>query len=246
MRELVGPTDEAAFDNPSGAPVFDGLPAERVLDFGCGCGRIARQLIQQERPPERYVGVDLHRGMIEWCRVNLAPAAPQFRFDHHDVYNAGLNPGGRVHEAPFVVEDSSMSLVVAHSVFTHVLQDQVGFYLSEIARVLEPGGVFTGTWFTFDRSDFPMLQDFQNALYVNDRDPTNATIFDRGWIEGQAAAAGLAITKIEAPSVRGYHWYLDMRPAGDAEPVAQWPDDTAQPAAVPPPLTPAQAERIGL
>src|SRR5437016_14083456 len=79
MRQLVGLTDEAEFDNPSGGLVFPYLSAEQyasVFDFGCGCGRIARQLIQQQPRPERYMGIDLHLGMIEWCRRNLEPTAP--------------------------------------------------------------------------------------------------------------------------------------------------------------------------
>ena len=50
MRELVGPTDEAAFDNPDGRLLYAFLPVEAyesVFDFGCGCGRVARQLVQQ-------------------------------------------------------------------------------------------------------------------------------------------------------------------------------------------------------
>lgn len=47
MRQLVGPTDEAAFENPAGGPILN-VPRERfdsVVDFGCGCGRLARQLM---------------------------------------------------------------------------------------------------------------------------------------------------------------------------------------------------------
>lgn len=39
MRQLVGATDPALFDNPSRGLVYPYLPAaayERVLDFGCG------------------------------------------------------------------------------------------------------------------------------------------------------------------------------------------------------------------
>jgi SAM-dependent methyltransferase len=89
MRALVGPTDPAAFDNPSHGLVYPYLGADRyrrVFDFGCGCGRVARQLIQQRPRPERYLGIDLHRGMVEWARTNLAPAAPGFEFKHHRVY----------------------------------------------------------------------------------------------------------------------------------------------------------------
>jgi SAM-dependent methyltransferase len=90
MRVLVGPANEAAFDHPSGELVFpylDESAYECVFDFGCGCGRVARQLLQQRVRPRRYVGIDLHRGMIQWCNENLAPLAPEFEFRHHDVYN---------------------------------------------------------------------------------------------------------------------------------------------------------------
>ena len=31
-----------------------------------------------------------------------------------------------------------------------------------------------------------MMQDFQNALYINDVDPSNAVIFDREWLRREA------------------------------------------------------------
>jgi len=68
LRQLVGPSEDRYYDNPTGRPVFPGLPPSAydfVFDWGCGCGRIARQLLQQDPQPGRYVGVDLHRGMIE-------------------------------------------------------------------------------------------------------------------------------------------------------------------------------------
>jgi SAM-dependent methyltransferase len=140
MRRLVGPTEITTFDNPKGQFVFKDIPAENyrfVLDFGCGCGRIARQLIQQEHRPERYIGVDIHTGMIDWCRSNLAPAAPGFEFIHHDVFNLGLNPGK---DKPLFrslpVENRTVSLMVAWSVFTHLLESQAEFYLKEAARHL--------------------------------------------------------------------------------------------------------------
>jgi SAM-dependent methyltransferase len=71
MRQLVGPTDEAAFDDPSGDPILQ-LPESQfnsVLDFGCGCGRLARQMMQQRARPRRYVGFDLHLGMV--CRLPM-------------------------------------------------------------------------------------------------------------------------------------------------------------------------------
>jgi SAM-dependent methyltransferase len=94
FRRLVGPTDPSFFDNPNLLPVFPDVKEEAyasVFDFGCGCGRLARQLIQQRLRPARYLGVDRHRGMIAWCQQHLAPLAPGFAFQHHDVFHDPLN-----------------------------------------------------------------------------------------------------------------------------------------------------------
>lgn len=230
MRESVGPTDPALFDNPSGAPIFPELPVEAydsVFDFGCGCGRIARQLIQQRERPRRYLGIDLHGPLIDWCTENLAPAAPGFEFRHHDVVYPLWNEGpDKPEAAPFPAADDSASLVIAWSVFTHLTQKNAEFYLEEVARILTPGGVFMGTWFFFDKIYFPMMQEFQNALYINDVSPTNAVIFDRGWLVEVAADKGLVITGAGQPEVRGFQWAIKMVPAATgAEPIELPPDE---------------------
>jgi SAM-dependent methyltransferase len=250
MRELVGPTDPAMFDNPSGDPVFahiDEAHYDAVLDFGCGCGRVARQLIQQRRRPGRYVGIDLHAGMIRWCDANLAPAAPGFSFVHHDVFAPGLNPGKRKPSMrPFPVEDGSMSMVVAISVFTHLLETQTLHYLREARRVLRDDGVLNATFFLFDKSEFPMMQEVQNSLYINPEDPRNAVIYDREWLQKVTRQAGLVITHAYPPEVRGFQWSLVMTPARPGVEAIEIPPDTAPVGLRRAPMMPVDAEQIGL
>lgn len=255
MRQLVGPTAPEAFDNPSGAPIFDFVdPAvfRSVFDFGCGCGRLARQLIQQRPRPERYVGIDLHAGMIAWCQQHLAPAAPGFSFAHHDVYNYHFNPGvEKPRMLSFPVEDHAFSLVEAWSVFTHLTEEQAVHYLREATRILAPGGVFHSTWFLFDKADgFPMMTDSQNALYVSHLDPSAAVIYDRAWLAATASANGLAIDRVwpVRPAARGFQWHVLMAQA-DGRAHAAWPTDDrpGRPGGWnQPPSLPEQPERIGL
>ena len=250
LRQLVGPTEEHFFDNPTGGLVFGAeLPAEAyatVLDFGCGCGRLARQLIQQRPRPGRYLGLDLHAGMIEWCRRNLAPHAPGFEFQHHDVHNLGLNPAGKERTQPFPVPPAWASLVIAWSVFTHVNEAQAQFYLEQAARALRPDGWLLSTWFLFDKTHFPMMQSFQNALFINDVDPTNAVIFDRDWLRHSLRAAGLGVAAATPPAVRGYQWRLVLRPRAALAAEAEFPPDIAPVGVKPPPLLPADAPTLGL
>jgi len=247
MRQLVGPTHEEAFENPSRAPIF-GIAPERfdhVLDFGCGCGRLARQMLQQVPRPRRYTGFDLHAGMIRWCNVNLAPLASGFTFLHHDVANLGLNPGWLKRPLrPMPAEDESISLLIAHSVFTHVVQSHAEYYLREAARVLRPEGEIVASFFLFEKRFFPMMQDFQNALYINIGDPTNAVIFDREWLQASLRELGLGVVRVQPPWVRGFQWGLHIRRLSAGDPIVALPEDGAPFGRVPPPIPVTKAWKI--
>ncbi|HLI14609.1 MAG TPA: class I SAM-dependent methyltransferase [Acidimicrobiales bacterium] len=249
MRRLVGVEDPAFFDNPDGAPALPEageLAFGSVFDFGCGCGRIARRLIQQEPQPRSYLGIDLHAGMVRWCQEHLTPLAPQFRFLHHDVHNIGLNPRADGRDfLPFPAGDGEFDLVVAHSVFTHVLESSALAYLRECARILDPDGLVLSTWFLFDKRLFPMMQPFQNALYINEVDPTNAVIFDRAWFERVVEEAGLVVTGVVPPAVRGFAWTISLRRPGAGRVAVPLPEDDAPLGHLPPPVPTVPAYTIG-
>lgn len=230
MRQLVGPTELDVYDNPTGSLVYPYLAESSyrsVLDFGCGCGRVARQLILQRPRPARYVGIDLHAGMIDWCNQNLRPAAPEFSFHHHDVFNVLSNPGReKPLMAPFPVNSSEFTLVNALSVFTHLTQEQAEYYLRECARILAPNGILHASWFLFDKADHPMMSSQHSALYVSYVDPSAAVIFDRAWLRNAAASMGLRIVQVIPPGIRGYQWLVLMTPRIDL-PEVELPPDTA-------------------
>ena len=213
FRQLVGPTDPKYFDNPTGELVYPRIPPQyyrKVFDFGCGCGRVARQMALQKIQPEAYLGIDLHPGMIKWCQDHITPYAPQFQFMHHDVFYIGWNKESPNKTLAFPAEDHAYTLVTAISVFTHLEQDSAVFYFAEVNRILEEDGILHATWFLFDKADFPMMQDFQNALYINIPDPVNAVIFDKTWVVNEAKKHNLKIIAIKPPVVRGGQWVLTM------------------------------------
>jgi SAM-dependent methyltransferase len=216
FRHLVGPTDPDDFDAMSVTAQLEQLPPAlfaSVFDYGCGCGRLARQMMRHGRIPLRYLGVDPHKGMIDWCREHITTRAPQFQFRHHDVFQEFMNPDGSFESVPLAADDGSVTLFLAWSVFTHLLPVDAEYYLHEVARVLAPDGVAVTTWFLFDKRDFPMMQEFQNALYISDFDPTNAVIFDRRWLERTIADAGLTIASTTTPAVHGHQWAMHLRHA---------------------------------
>lgn len=214
LRALVGPTDIEDFDNPGGTPIYTeefGIPLrtyETVFDFGCGCGRLARRLLQQTPKPRRYVGIDVHAGLIDWCRDNLSPVDPNFQFLHHDVYSPEYAPGNSLRLAlPFPVNDATFSLVIAHSVFTHLTKSQVEYYLSETARILTPEGTAVTSWFFFDRASFPFLPEVY-CLYTSEADFGQAVLFDREWFLATVRHLGLGVRMTKHPAIAGHQWVV--------------------------------------
>lgn len=116
-------------------------PDDRVLEIGCGIGRMALPLTQFLARGS-YDGVDVVEDGIRWCAETITPAYPDFRFQHIDVANGLYNPGGRVSAAaatlPF--EDRSFDFVLLTSVVTHLRTAETLRYAGEIRRLLRPGG----------------------------------------------------------------------------------------------------------
>jgi SAM-dependent methyltransferase len=116
-------------------------PHEHVLDVGCGIGRMALPLTKYLSPEGRYEGFDIARDAVDWCRENITPAHPNFRFHFADIFNGAYNPNGQIaaKEYTFPFGEAEFDFVYLTSVFTHMLPDDVENYLSEISRVLKSG-----------------------------------------------------------------------------------------------------------
>ena len=115
----------------------------RLLDVGCGCGRIARYLL--EKPLASYVGFDRHRGMIDWCTSEIRSQSSKFDFLFCDVKSGYENiddQRGRIAGANFRFPfgDKSFDTVLLSSVFTHMPMEEIANYLREVHRVLSTRG----------------------------------------------------------------------------------------------------------
>jgi len=105
--------------------VGDTLAAhERILEFGCGCGRIMRWM-EELGSTHTLVGTDIDARAIEWASDNL----PFARFD----VNEGLPPTG--------YRDGEFDLIVNHSVFTHLDEHYQDLWLAELQRIVSPDGM---------------------------------------------------------------------------------------------------------
>lgn len=125
-------------------------PGDDVLDVGSGIGRMAVPLAGWLEG--RYEGFDIVRDGVEWCRRAISSAHPNFGFTHVDLHNGEYNPTGtlRADSFRFPYDDASFDFAFLTSVFTHLLPRELRHYLSELARVVRPGGTVFATYFLLD------------------------------------------------------------------------------------------------
>ena len=116
-------------------------PDEKILEVGCGIGRIAIPLTQYLTSGS-YIGFDIVPHGIEWCQQKVTPRYPNFTFFIADVHNKYYRPESRqaASEYVFPFPDASFDFVFLTSVFTHMLPNDLEQYAMEIGRVLRPGG----------------------------------------------------------------------------------------------------------
>ncbi len=95
----------------------------RILDWGCGCGRVTRYF--SRLAGVSLTGADIDQDNLNWCRTNL-PFAQYHPFP--------LQPRGPV-------GDSAFDLVLGVSVFTHLREPDHLRWLEELRRITAPGAV---------------------------------------------------------------------------------------------------------
>ena len=109
-----------------------------VLDWGVGCGRVARHIAPGLG--DRFFGCDIDADNIAWCKANLPGS-----------YKPSLL------EPPLPYADNSFDVIYGISVFTHLRENWELRWLEELHRVLRPGGVLLMTVHGQTAIDFAAL-----------------------------------------------------------------------------------------
>lgn len=145
---LAGGRERAtAIERAFAAAGYDLGQARRVLDFGCGCGRVLRHFA--DRVATEWYGSDVNERLVSWCHDHLPFA--------HFATN-GLEP-------PLAWEDGFFDAVYAISVLTHLDEELQERWLAEMQRIVSPDGAVLVT--THGDAWLDELDDGEAARYRN-------------------------------------------------------------------------------
>jgi SAM-dependent methyltransferase len=183
-------------------------PEHDVLEIGCGPG-IAAHSLKAFLGSGSYTGLDIDATSIAWCRRNYA--GERTRFVHQDLAQAFYNPGGSEEtvRTPLPFGAASFDRAFTISVFTHLYPDEISHYLSEISRVLRPGGSCLATLlikdrFVASRSRIPLRHEIDADLLAwNAEMPTKALAHSAALLARIAENGGMRIREIAPGSWDG-------------------------------------------
>jgi N-acetylglucosaminyl-diphospho-decaprenol L-rhamnosyltransferase len=179
------------------------LDRSRVLDIGCGYGRLAHALLRRGFAG-RYLGVDVLKRQIGWCDRKLGRDGVEFR--HGDVRNECYNPHGDVSAGELRLEEDEFDVVALYGVFTHMWPGEVTAYLGLIRSFLVPDGRALATFFLLD-DEWRELDDRgvpfyplphrrePHCRYMSEESPLQVVAYELAWILEAVADAGLSLAR---------------------------------------------------
>ncbi len=171
-------------------------PNSRLLDWGCGAGRLAIGIREHYAKSHDgriadYHGVDVQPDVIDWARTNLT--AQGFRFTCVDVSNERYNPAG-LPDRTLAADPQSVDVFYAYSVFSHMNDQDTSAYLQLIAQALSPEGKAFVTCFV--EEGVPGWEENPEGYGPLEwKGRLHCTRFDRRHFEEHVTAAGMAVDR---------------------------------------------------
>lgn len=149
----------------------------RMLDVGCGIGRLYLAMKPLMHEHDRYTGLDVMPDAIDVCQRQYG-ADGRASFVHLPVHNATYAAGASSARKAWPFEDATFNFASGLSVWTHFSEQDFFFYLKELGRVLEPGSKAAITFFIMDDLYDQTLALRRNKVSAYYPQPESQWIYD--------------------------------------------------------------------
>lgn len=181
--------------------------SDAVLDVGCGLGRIAWPLSHRLGRSGRYVGLDAASAYVDWCNSNLR-LGRRFSFVHADVRTSAYNVDGSIapEDFAFPFAPASFDVIVATSIFTHLLPAAAANYLEQISQTLGRAGRLFASFFLLDDAGLAAARTgttyptftypIAEGLLHDPEVPEDGVAYDPGWLTTNLERCGLQAVSI--------------------------------------------------
>lgn len=196
---------------------------ERVLDFGCGIGRVALALLRRRPNLRSLTGFDIVPGMIEFCNTTIAANFPNANFElvadknqHYERFKDGAPARSRDDLAS--AYGGTFDAAYAFSVFTHIDVGDFVDLLRFVGTLVKPAGALLFTAFaltpysrhqmannaTTRRFEHHWRYEEDGEVFVGNTQDRQAFIaYDIRRIEAMIWEAGLVPSAVEYGDWRG-------------------------------------------
>jgi 2-polyprenyl-3-methyl-5-hydroxy-6-metoxy-1,4-benzoquinol methylase len=118
----------------------------RIIDFGCGHGKLAPVSVFFTHPEGEYLGIDIQESYINYCRRKYSQL-PRVRFHVSRDYNPfypqqqSAVAENKSYGNDWNVPPDSIDVVMALSVFTHLQEADALGYINKIHTIIKPNGL---------------------------------------------------------------------------------------------------------
>lgn len=152
MSEAVGGNYDLIGNIESSIVIYAGLrDGMKIIDYGCGSGRLASALARRIKID--YLGVDVIDDLLSYARTR---SPGEYVFIKHQELN-------------IPAADNSADMICAFSLFTHLLQAETYIYMTDMYRVLKPKGRLV---FSFLEFEVPSLWPIFEATIAQQKSST--------------------------------------------------------------------------
>lgn len=124
--------------------------ANHILDIGCGTGLVAIASQHLVKNDGLYLGLDVIKENITFCEKQYKDLK-ELEFQHFEVNNEMYAKNQSNTLKSWDVDDNSIDMVTALSVWTHLNERDASFYFQEVDRVLKNGARAIITFFYLDK-----------------------------------------------------------------------------------------------